>query len=92
LQTDNNNYKNLFKNSISATTSSSSSNESDVKKLLNSEFERVKTKLVKMENTYNQENFNSVIKLLKNFCNKNARNANKNLKVKGKKINIKNDL
>jgi hypothetical protein len=84
LQTENNN-RNFIKNSLSVS-SSNSSGESEVKKLLNSEFDRVKTKLVKMENNYNKDNFNSMIKLLKAFCNKNAKNANKNLKVKGKKI------
>lgn len=95
---DNNNINHNLNNNIQLSTNEiiknqtniqkilpiSSSGESEVKKLLNSEFERVKTTASKLEENLYKEHTSTIIKLLKSFCNKNGKNTNKIFKVKGK--------
>jgi hypothetical protein len=61
--------------------------ESDVKKQLMSEYDRIKTASIKIEENFNKQYLNIVIKGLENFCLKNAKNATKNIKIKGSFIN-----
>ena len=68
------------------------SGESEVKKLLNTEYEKVKSSIAKLEDNFNKENFLLLTTLLKNYCNKNVKNLNKNLKVKGNLYKTKNNI